>query len=51
MIQLEKTVNLLINAEYTFSLMKHYFDNGVSVYSFWNSVLDETGRNICIATI
>lgn len=32
-------------AEYTFSLMKHYFDNGVSVYSFWNSVLDETGRS------
>ncbi len=32
-------------AEYTFSLMKHYFDNGVSVYSFWNSVLDETGKS------
>jgi glucosylceramidase len=33
-------------AEYTFSLMKHYFDNGVSVYSFWNSVLDETGKSM-----
>ncbi len=33
-------------AEYTFSLMKHYFDHGVSVYSFWNSVLDETGRSM-----
>jgi len=32
-------------AEYTFSLMKHYFDHGVSVYSFWNSVLDETGKS------
>ncbi len=32
-------------AEYTFSLMKHYFENGVSVYSFWNSVLDETGKS------
>ena len=33
-------------AEYTFSLMKHYFDHGVSVYSFWNSVLDETGKSM-----
>ena len=33
-------------AEYTFSLMKHYFDNGVSVYTFWNSVLDETGKSM-----
>ena len=33
-------------AEYTFSLMKHYFENGVSVYSFWNSVLDETGKSM-----
>ena len=32
-------------AEYTFSLMKHYFNHGISVYSFWNSVLDETGRS------
>lgn len=33
-------------AEYTFSLMKHYFDNGISVYSFWNSVLDENGKSM-----
>ncbi|HLO60781.1 MAG TPA: glycoside hydrolase family 30 beta sandwich domain-containing protein [Bacteroidales bacterium] len=33
-------------AEYTFSLMKHYFENGVSVYTFWNSVLDETGKSM-----
>jgi glucosylceramidase len=33
-------------AEYTFSLMKHYFDHGVSVYTFWNSVLDETGKSM-----
>jgi glucosylceramidase len=33
-------------AEYTFSLMKLYFENGVSVYSFWNSVLDETGKSM-----
>lgn len=33
-------------AEYTFSLMKHYFENGISVYSFWNSVLDETGKSM-----
>jgi glucosylceramidase len=34
------------DAEYTFSLMKHYFENGVSVYSFWNSILDETGKSM-----
>ena len=33
-------------AEYTFSLMKHYFTHGVSVYTFWNSVLDETGKSM-----
>jgi|WetSurSiteA1Bulk_404760.scaffolds.fasta_scaffold02222_6 glucosylceramidase len=33
-------------AEYTFTLMKHYFSNGVSVYTFWNSVLDETGKSM-----
>jgi glucosylceramidase len=33
-------------AEYTFSLMKHYFENGISVYSFWNSILDETGKSM-----
>jgi glucosylceramidase len=33
-------------AEYTFSLMKLYFENGVSVYSFWNSILNETGKSM-----
>ncbi len=33
-------------AEYTFSLMNHYFKNGISVYSFWNSILDETGKSM-----
>jgi glucosylceramidase len=32
-------------AEYTFSLMKHYFENGISIYTFWNSILDETGKS------
>jgi glucosylceramidase len=33
-------------AEYTFSLMKLYFENGISVYSFWNSILDESGKSM-----
>lgn len=33
-------------AEYTFSLMKHYFDNGISIYTFWNSILNETGKSM-----
>jgi glucosylceramidase len=33
-------------AEYTFSLMKHYFDQGAGVYTFWNSILDETGKSM-----
>jgi glucosylceramidase len=33
------------SAEYTFSLMKHYFSNGAIIYSFWNPVLDETGKS------
>jgi glucosylceramidase len=33
-------------AEYTFSLMKHYFEHGISIYTFWNSVLDETGKSM-----
>jgi glucosylceramidase len=32
-------------AEYTFSLMKHYFNNGANAYMYWNMVLDETGRS------
>ena len=34
------------SAEYTFSLMKLYFENGISVYSFWNSILDESGKSM-----
>jgi glucosylceramidase len=26
--------------------MKHYFENGVCIYSFWNSILDETGKSM-----
>jgi glucosylceramidase len=32
-------------AEYTFSLMKHYFENGANAYMYWNMVLDETGKS------
>lgn len=32
-------------ANYTFGLMKHYFDNGVSAYMYWNMVLNETGKS------
>ncbi len=32
-------------AAYTYSLMQHYFDNGASIYSFWNPVLDKTGKS------
>ncbi len=32
-------------AEYTFSLMKHYFENGTNAYMYWNMVLDETGKS------
>ena len=31
--------------EYTFSLMKHYFNNGANSYMYWNMVLDHTGRS------
>jgi len=27
-------------AEYTFTLMKHYFNHGVNLYTYWNMVLD-----------
>jgi glucosylceramidase len=30
-------------AEYTFSLMKHYFNHGVNLYTYWNMVLDGGG--------
>ncbi|MBN1924768.1 MAG: glycoside hydrolase family 30 protein [Prolixibacteraceae bacterium] len=32
-------------AEYTFSLMKHYFNYGANAYLYWNMVLDETGKS------
>ncbi len=32
-------------AEYTFSLMKHYFENGTNAYMYWNMILDETGKS------
>jgi len=32
-------------AQHTWDLMKHYFNNGVSVYMYWNLVLDETGKS------
>jgi glucosylceramidase len=32
-------------AEYTFSLMKSYFNSGVGSYMYWNMVLDETGKS------
>jgi len=32
-------------AEHTFSLMKHYFNHGVNLYTYWNMVLDDSGRS------
>ena len=32
-------------AEYTWSLIKHYFENGVNSYLYWNIILDETGKS------
>jgi glucosylceramidase len=32
-------------AEYTFSLIRHYFENGANAYMYWNMVLDETGKS------
>ena len=34
------------SAEYTWSLIKHYIENGASSYLYWNMVLDETGRSM-----
>jgi len=31
------------SAEYTFSLIKYYLGRGVSLYTYWNMVLDDTG--------
>lgn len=33
-------------AEYTWSLMKHYMENGANAYIYWNSILDETGKSM-----
>ena len=30
---------------YTWSLMKHYFDNGASIYDYWNIALKENGMS------
>ncbi|MCF8358209.1 MAG: hypothetical protein K9H26_05580 [Prolixibacteraceae bacterium] len=32
-------------AEYTFSLMEHYFNHGANAYLYWNMVLDQTGKS------
>lgn len=32
-------------AENTFSLMKHYFNNGANSYMYWNMILNETGKS------
>lgn len=32
-------------AEYTFNLMKQYFEKGVNSYMYWNMVLDESGKS------
>jgi glucosylceramidase len=32
-------------AEYTWSLIKHYFNNGANSYLYWNMILDETGKS------
>lgn len=33
-------------AEYTWSLIKHYMENGANAYMYWNSILDETGKSM-----
>jgi glucosylceramidase len=32
-------------AEYTFDLLKHYFENGANSYMYWNMILDESGKS------
>ena len=32
-------------AEYTWSLVKHYLNNGAGSYMYWNMILDETGKS------
>ncbi len=31
--------------EHTFSLLKHYFENGANSYMYWNMILDHTGKS------
>lgn len=33
------------SAEYTFSLLKFYFNLAVNVYTYWNMILDDTGKS------
>lgn len=33
------------SAEYTWSLINHYFNHGINSYMYWNMVLDESGRS------
>jgi len=33
------------SAEYTWSLINHYFNSGINSYMYWNMVLDESGRS------
>jgi glucosylceramidase len=32
-------------AEYTWSLIKHYLNNGANSYMYWNPILDESGKS------
>ena len=32
-------------AEYTFSLMRFYLNHGVNAYTYWNMILNETGKS------
>jgi len=33
------------SAEYTWSLINHYLNNGMNYYMYWNMVLDQTGKS------
>lgn len=33
------------SAEYTWSLINHYFNNGINSYMYWNMVLDDSGMS------
>jgi len=32
-------------SDYTWTLIKHYLENGATAYMYWNMILDETGRS------